>query len=148
MSAAVEFGTERRQESKSLIKELQQERREVWSLYCRIAELKPFSSGEKVQETLTEFSQMLVDYVSLGHFGIFQRIIDGNERRESVLSAAKDIYPGFIETTDAAVFFNDKYDKKTDADFTKELEKDLSWLGEKLAKRIDLEDKLCELISG
>jgi regulator of sigma D len=148
MSAAVEFETERRQESRSLIEELQQERREVWSLYCRIAELKPFSSAEKVQEILTEFSQMLVDYVSLGHFGIFQRVIDGNERREAVLTAAQEIYPGFVETTDAAVLFNDKYDKKNSADFTKDLEQDLSSLGEKLAKRIDLEDKLCSLISG
>lgn len=146
MSAAIDFGTERRQESRSLIKELQLERRQVWSLYCRIAELKPFSSVEQVQDALTEFSQMLVDYVSLGHFGIFQRVIDGNERRESVLSAAQTIYPGFVETTDAAISFNDKYDKKAGIDFTKDLEQDLSILGEKLAKRIDLEDRLCDLI--
>lgn len=146
MSEAINIHPERRQAASSLIQELHKERREVWSLYCRIAELKPFSSGQQVQDTLTEFSQMLVDYVSLGHFGIFQRIIDGNERRQSILEAANDIYPGFVETTDAAVLFNDKYEKAEAAKYATELEQDLSVLGENLAKRIDLEDRLCEMI--
>jgi len=147
MSAAINFDSERRQESSSLIEELGKERRAVWSLYCRIAELKPFSSTQQVQEIVTEFSQMLVDYVSLGHFGIFQRLIDGKERRQSILEAAENIYPGFVETTDAAVSFNDKYDPAKKIDFAGDLEQDLSALGENLAKRIELEDRLCELMA-
>ena len=148
MSAVNHRTSERRQASQSLIDELFKERRQVWSLYCRIAELKPFSSEQLVHESLTEFSQLLVDYVSLGHFGIFQRVIDGQERRASVLSAANEIYPSFAETTDAAVAFNDKYENKENKNYVRDLEQDLSALGENLAKRIELEDRLCEMIIG
>jgi len=44
---------------------------------------------------LTQFSQILVDYVSLGHFGVYERLLAGTERRSRVLSVAKDIYPEF-----------------------------------------------------
>ena len=95
---------------------------------------------------LTEFSQILVDYVSLGHFGVYERILKGNERRTQVLTVAKDIYPEFSATTEAAISFNDKYENLDTMTVFDNLEQELSALGENLAKRIDLEDKLCELL--
>ena len=144
MPVATPINTERRQQSFELIAKLQNERREVLSLYCNFAELKPFSANDAVKSLLTQFSQILVDYVSLGHFGVYERLLAGTERRSRVLSFAKEIYPEFSLTTDAAVSFNDKYDNVDRIDGFDELEQDLSVLGENLAKRIDLEDKLCE----
>lgn len=138
--------TERRQRSYQLIAELEKERREVWSLYCQIADLKPFTRPDAVRARLTGFSQLLIDYVSLGHFGVYERLLAGTERRERVLSVAKDIYPEFSTTTEAAISFNDKYEKVEDIDRFDELERDLSELGEWLAKRTELEDRLCELM--
>jgi regulator of sigma D len=137
---------ERRQQACQLIAELQNERREVWSLYCHVAELKPFSANDAVKSLLIQFSQMLVDYVSLGHFGVYERLLAGTERRNGVLSVAKDIYPEFSATTDAAISFNDKYDNIDKIDVFDDLEQDLSALGESLAKRIELEDRLCEVM--
>jgi regulator of sigma D len=140
------INTERRQQSYELIVKLQNGRREVWSLYCNVAELKPFSANDAVKSLLTQFSQLLVDYVSLGHFGVYERLLAGTERRNRVLSVAKELYPEFSATTDAAISFNDKYDNVEKVEVFEDLEQDLSILGESLAKRIDLEDRLCEVM--
>ena len=140
------INTERRQQSYELIVKLQNGRREVWSLYCNVAELKPFSANDAVKSLLTQFSQILVDYVSLGHFGVYERLLAGTERRNRVLSVAKELYPEFSATTDAAISFNDKYDNVEKVEVFEDLEQDLSILGESLAKRIDLEDRLCEVM--
>jgi regulator of sigma D len=144
--SAVKIHPERRQQAYQLIAELQNERHEVWSLYCHVAELKPFSTHEAVKKMLTRFSQLLIDYVSLGHFGLYERLMAGNERRERVLAVANAIYPEFSATTEAVIQFNDKYENADSRNFIDELERDLSTLGENLAKRIDLEDRLCALM--
>jgi regulator of sigma D len=146
MTVTAQVTTERRQQANQLINELQNERQELWSLYFHVAELKPFSAQKQVKNMLTEFSQILVDYVSLGHFGVYERILKGNERRTQVLAVAKDIYPEFSATTEAAISFNDKYENLDTMSVFDNLEHELSALGENLAKRIDLEDKLCELL--
>lgn len=144
MPVATPINTERRQQTSQLIAKLQKERQDVWSLYCNVAELKPFSADDGVKGLLTKFSQMLVDYVSFGHFSVYERLLAGTERRQDVLSVAKEVYPEFSATTDAAISFNDKYENFEKIDAFEELEQDLSVLGESLAKRIDLEDRLCE----
>jgi regulator of sigma D len=146
MSIVTPANIERRQQTCQLIAELQNERQEVWSLYCHVAELKPFSANKAVKSLLIQFSQILVDYVSLGHFGVYERLLAGTERRSQVLSVAKEIYPEFSATTDAAISFNDKYDNIEKIDVFEDLEQDLSALGESLAKRIELEDRLCEVM--
>ncbi|MGX2041923.1 sigma D regulator [Methylocaldum sp. MU1018] len=133
---------ERRQNTNQMIRELLEERHQVWSLYCTIAGMKPFTAARPLESKVQEFCQLLIDYISLGHFGIYQRIIDGSERRRKVLSLAEEIYPRIAETTDAAVEFNDKYEKLTGSALETELEPDLSKLGEELAMRIELEDRL------
>lgn len=137
---------ERRQHMSALIDELIQERQQVWSLYCRVADMKPFNSDQQVETLLNEFCQLLIDYISLGHFGIYRRIVEGNERRNAVLRAAGTIYPEIEQTTEAAVAFNEKYAKLYSVEISACLEMDLSQLGESLAKRIDAEDQLCEVM--
>ena len=137
---------ERRQQTLSLVEELQKERDQVWSLYSRIAELKPYSADQQIQPVLNEFSHLLIDYISLGEFGIYRRITEGSERRVQVKEAAEKMYPEFSCTTDMAVSFNDKYANPAPDQIAASLERDLSLLGESLAKRIDIEDHICGLI--
>ena len=146
MSVEAPARPERRQRATQLIKELQNERDDLWTLYCQIGELKPFSEIDQVKKKLTKFSQVLVDYISLGHFGLYERILSGNERRDQLLSVATEIYPEFSVVTDLSVSFNDKYEKIKDKAVFDALADDLSELGESLAKRFDLEDQLCELM--
>jgi regulator of sigma D len=138
--------TERRQQNHHLIAELQKERKAVWSLYFKIGELKPFNSLPETRKTVAIFSQALIDYTSLGHFGIYERLLSGNERREAVLTVAKKIYPEFSKITDVIVAFNDKYDEQQRKFSGVDLESDLSSLGENLARKVELEDELCQLL--
>ncbi len=146
MSVAINLNQERRQQAQHLVTELQQERHEVWSLYCQIAELKPFTGNTDIKLILKQFAEVLVDYVSLGHFGIYDRLLAGTERRERVLTDANSVYPDFSRTTDDVVSFNDRYDPTNKKIDFNNLEADLSKLGESLAKRMEIEDKLCNLL--
>ena len=148
MTVATTERAERRKQGNLLIDELQKERIQVWALYSNIAELKPFTvNSEKVPNIINEFAQLMVDYISLGHFGIYQRILDGNERRRKVLSVAEEMYPEYSATTETAVSFNDKYvSSAAISENIESLEHDLSKLGEDLAKRIEIEDKLCDML--
>ena len=137
-------GAERRNQTQAMITELLQERQQVWSLYCSVAGLEPFTPEKPVKSLLQDFCQVLVDYISLGHFGIYQRITNGKERRAKVIQIAERIYPAIAEATDSAIEFNDKYEKLNGDDVLKNLSNDLSVLGEDLAKRIELEDQLIE----
>lgn len=92
------------------------------------------------------FAEVLVDYVSLGHFGLYERILSGTERRESLIAVATDIYPEFSEVTELSVSFNDKYENAGEASALTNLADDLSALGESLARRFELEDRLCGLM--
>lgn len=146
MTVSRPSSSDRRQQTYQLVTKLQNERNEMWCLYCDFAQLKPFSDTEKVKKRLSQFTQMLIDYLSLGHFGVYERLLTGKERRDGIMEIAKKIYPELEETTEIAVAFNDKYDSLEKINTLNDLEKDLSILGENLAKRIDLEDQFCHLI--
>lgn len=146
MNAVMQTIPEKSRGTADLIDELRKERHEVWAMYCRIAELKPFSAGKNVQVRLAEFSQLLVDYVSLWHFGIYERLLTGNEKRQALLALANELYPELSKTTDAAIVFNDKYEHAKSHLTPSSLEQDLSVLGENLAIRMSLEDKLCNML--
>ena len=131
-----------REHTSQLVSELLQERQQVWSLYCSVAGMEPFTPNKTIEELMQEFCQLLVDYISLGHFGIYQRILDGSERRRQIIEAAEKYYPGIADATEAVLAFNDKYEKITPSLILNGLSKDLSEVGEKLATRIELEDEL------
>lgn len=133
---------ERRQQTNKIVRELLEERQQVWSLYCAIAGLQPFTEDDRVAPKVREFCQLLIDYISLGHFGIYQRINDGTERRRRVLETAAEIYARIAATTDAALTFNDRYERLAAESLRHHLAEDLSQLGEELATRIELEDRL------
>lgn len=146
MSLAVRINLENQQKASYKIDELQNKRQEVWSMYCHIAELMPFSAEHKLTEKLLQLCETLIDYVSLGHFGVCESIFTSADRQNPILLAAKDIYTEFSATTETAILFNDKYEYNVDLVVFDGLKQDLSGLGESLAKRFELEDRLCELL--
>ena len=138
---------ERRTGSLELIKKLTDERTEVLTLYCKVAGLRPFDDEKQdVHELLEQLCQMLVDYVAVGHFSLYERIVSGQERRQAVADLAEKLYPRIAETTEAVLDFNDKYDCEDNCPISNDFEEDLSVLGEIMAERIELEDKLLEVM--
>jgi len=137
-----------RDNTAQIVNELLSERQQVWSLYCSVAGMEPFTPNKSIEQLVQEFCQVLVDYISLGHFGIYQRILDGGERRKQILEAAEKYYPGIAAATEAVLAFNDKYQKITPSLILNGLSDDLSEVGEKLATRIELEDHLISRIQS
>jgi regulator of sigma D len=101
----------RRTRQTHTINNLLQERQQVLVSMCELAELE---SGDVPPDTvihnLRGFNQQLVDYTALGHFEIYERIIDGKERRGNIKMVADRVYPSISGTTQVFVEFNDKYD--------------------------------------
>jgi regulator of sigma D len=108
--------------------------------------MKPFSSENAVRPILSAFSQLLIDYISLGHFSIYEHLIVEKQHQTSVLTYAEQIYPAFSNITASAVSFSDTYDDGKRNFKTDKLAQDLSVLGEHLAERMELEDRLCSML--
>jgi regulator of sigma D len=138
---------ERRAGSQELVQKLVAERTEMLSLYCQLAGLEPYGNGKNSrvkhsQELLQKFCQVLVDYIAAGHFSLYERIVNGTERRQQISALAENLYPRIAKSTEAALDFNDKYDCGDHCEIAASFSDDLSRLGEELAARIELEDKL------
>jgi len=142
MSSRDRRTSERRINTQSLIDKLMKERQEMLVLFCQVAGLEPYRRSDSLDKLLQSFCQVLIDYTAFGHFEVFGRISEGNERRTGVVRVAEEIYPDFVLASEAAVAFNDKYDLSDHALVLDHLSEDLSRLGEELAVRIELEDQL------
>ena len=96
---------------------------------------------------LQKFCQLLLDYVSAGHFEIYEQLIHegkafGDQRG---LELAKQIYPRIEAITGAAVAFNDRCDNG-DCLESPDLPDELKRLGQLLHERFELEDCLIEVL--
>jgi len=146
MSKVIE---ERRAGSHRIIQELVAVRDHVLSLYSQLAALHPFTDIEKASALLEIFCQSLIDYTADTHFRLYRYLDEKRERRKPVIDVANQVYPSILGSTDAILRFNDRYDfgkARTDVDLSN-LEGDLSELGERLADRIELEDKVIAALS-
>jgi regulator of sigma D len=139
---------ERRTRSVAMIRKLVDARMEMLSLYNALAARKPFTEKSEVAELLGEFCSALVDYTANAHFQLYRYFAENRERRGDVLQIVDRIYPRIVDITQAVLDFNDKYDTEQQRHHLERLEADLSMLGELLARRIELEDQLLDILSG
>jgi regulator of sigma D len=142
--------SERRARTRKEIKQLIKERNTVLSQYYNLAsqadEIE--SKYDLIVDQLQEFCQELVDYLATGHFEIYRRLEEGEERRDDMIGLAGEIYTAITNTTQAAIDFNDMYDLSEGIDtmMMDELPRHLSTLGVQLATRIELEDKFIDTL--
>jgi regulator of sigma D len=148
MVATKKMHPDARAQTRALIDKMLTERKEMLVLFYRVTELAPFSAEKPVKPALDEFCQILVDYIASAHFGLYHRIVEGTERRRAVLDVAKDIYTEIAATTQIAVAFNEKYQRLSSKHYPKALRDDISTLGEALATRVELEDRLIAAMLG
>ena len=108
---------------------------------CRSKQCLP--SNDQVQE----FCQMLVDYISAGHFEIYQYVIHAIEKASGRQQSIVDrILPKIAATTELALSFNDKYGDGFDEDKALDLDDDLNQLGPVLEERFRLEGRLVKAL--
>jgi len=140
--------TDRRERTQEMIRKLLSERQEMLSMFCRVAGLEPYNESSPGTHVLQEFCQVLVDYSAFGHFEIYERIVAGRERRAKVVEVAREVYPRIAEASEVAVEFNDKYDASDHALDLQQLDSDLGRLGEELAVRIEMEDRIIQALTS
>lgn len=139
---------ERRAGTQDIVDKLLAERQEVLVMFCRVAGLEPYVAEASTKELLQDFCQLLVDYSAFGHFEIYQRIVNGDERREQVIKVAEEVYDKIAEASEVAVAFNDRYDAADHKLDLAHLGEDLSVLGEELAVRIEVEDRIISALTS
>lgn len=146
-------GLERRERLHHTIRSLMKLRQDVTVSYCQMAGVSSFDQRnletQIVQpDELRSFCQIMVDYTAMGHFEIYQRIIEGKERRRAVKDVADEVYPAIAETTDYLIDFNDKYDAfEGSPEEVEMLKGDLGKLGQIISIRGELEDQLLEALA-
>jgi regulator of sigma D len=139
---------ERRSGTRAHIDKMLSERQRMLVLFERLAGVEPYADEMPNNDLLQEFSQILVDYIASGHFGLYERISEGKERRRGVVKLAEQLYPRIANSTRVAVEFNDVYEKSNGERISGDLNMMLSKLGEELAVRIELEDQLISEMLG
>lgn len=142
MTANDQSTSDRREQTRHLIDNLLAERKQLLGLL--FDDTSPGLDDETTgSERRKEFCQILVDYIAAGHFGLYQRISEGTERRKSVLAVAEQAYPRIESITQLAVAFSDKCEAN-DYQSTDSLRDELSNLVESLSTRFELEDQIIE----
>ncbi len=135
----------------ALIAKLLAERQQLLVLFNRLGELKTCGALAAVQSLLQRFCQLLVDYMALGHFEVYQSL-DGqagdSQRYRRLKRLATALHPRIATTTQAALAFNDRYDCQAECEIHTAFWDDLSGLGEVLATRIELEDRLFQAVEA
>lgn len=121
------------------------ERQELLVLYCRLSDLVDEPELSETGESLQSLCQIMVDYVSAGHFEIYGKLVEeGREfSSDSDLNEARQLLKQVDSTTEFVLDFNDKYQEIDDLDT---LPPDLSKLGELLASRFEAEDRVIEIL--
>src|SRR5690554_8140420 len=124
------------------------ERQELIIRLCELTDWKEFGEVEAIVKRLTEFCQALLDYVSSGHFEIYEQLLEeARAVNENSTELVNRLYPRIQLTTEAALDFNDRFDATPeDAEDLKQLLPELSVLAERLAERFEMEDMLIEML--
>lgn len=122
-----------------------QERQDMLVQYCAIGADQNTTNVEARGDKLRHFCQILVDYVSAGHFEIYDQLIkEGREfDDEEALHEAGRLFTIVDNTTEKLLDFNDKY---LETDDLSSLDHDLSSLGETLEIRFSAEDRMISVL--
>ncbi|UTW44538.1 sigma D regulator [bacterium SCSIO 12696] len=123
-----------------------QNRQELLVGYCDLSNVTEFDSNNPDHgQQLQALCENLVDYISAGHFEVYQQLMEEGRafNDKQALSEASQLLNEVHSATQAALDFNDKYLATDDLET---LAVDLSQLGESLAARFEIEDRMIEVL--
>ncbi|MBS4149814.1 sigma D regulator [Pseudomonadota bacterium DY0742] len=120
-----------------------QERHELINAFDQLR----VENSDDARKALVWFCELLLDYVSAGHFEIYEQLIGEAEAfgDERGIELARQIYPRIQVITEVALAFNDRCDQG-DCLNSPGLEGELQRLGQLLQERFELEDCLIEVL--
>jgi regulator of sigma D len=130
----------------TLIDRWLRERQVLIVQYCDLTATTAFANVEQVRGKFVRLCELLLDYVSAGHFEVYQKLIqEAKEFDDGGVELVSKVYPRIESTTEVALAFNDRLEGRgqTEEDL-RALMEPLSNLGEDLETRFELEDFLIE----
>lgn len=141
--------------SSEVIDQWLDDRQQLLVTYCNLATNHPSKattpSLSKLPSNIEieDFCQNLVEYISTGHFKIYDMV---KAKWESTgFKATDEINRTYFEitaTTDPLLNFADKYLDIKEHDDLEHFDRELSQLGETLEERFEVEDYLIQLIAS
>jgi regulator of sigma D len=134
-----------RRATQGIVAKLLTERDQVVALMCRLSGVPPFDHDAGL---VTEFCELLTDYIAAAHFGLYERLEERTERRRPVRELAAALCPDIAATTELALQFCDQYCAARAHGGYADLRADLARLGEVLARRIEMEDRVIGALAG
>ncbi len=128
----------------SIIDKWLAERQQVLVLYCALTGVHD-GHARALPATINEFVDLLVDYVSAGHFEVYQQLLAEGETFEDdkAVEAGERIIAHIQSSTDLALSFQDRVSTSANV---YELCDWLERLGPSLESRFELEDQLIETL--
>lgn len=104
--------------------------------------------AQPLSERIQTFCQSLVDYVSAGHFEVYDRLLsEGESDGNPALLKAQKSYGILYDSTQAALRFNDVYDcHKHSNDLIDNLPHELAEISLMLEDRFEAEDRLIAML--
>ncbi|GGB17414.1 Rsd/AlgQ family anti-sigma factor [Agarivorans gilvus] len=121
-------------------------RKKLLIAYCELAGLPPYDKLDRSlpdASKISQFCEQLVDYVSTGHFEIYEQIV--NEcANDGDTTPGERLLPLITETTDIALSFNDSYAEVDENIELNSFDRDLSQLGQEMEERFEVEDELLD----
>ncbi len=107
--------------------------------YCHLAGINQRDKCLPDASDISRFCDALMDYLSAGHFEVFDMLVENDEKG---LSLKNELYPKLTITTDAALLFNDRFADAVTPEQANKFDYALAQLGETLEERFALEDEL------
>jgi regulator of sigma D len=134
--------------SNELIDQWLHARKKLLVSYCAVIGIKPQKEKHTPlnKKALKNFYRNLVDYLSSGHFHIYDKIIQQVEGTSSPkMALTAKIHPALKKNTQTIMTFHDRYTNiEIDDDRCLEFHQALSDIGEALNARFSLEDQLIQ----
>ena len=119
------------------------------SLISAFVALPSSTIGDELNSRLDLFCDLLMDYLSSGHFEVYEQLLlEGKAFADGSAEAGEKILPQIQPSTDIALDFNDdfqSFEAPSVADI-RDFSTRLSKLGEALEERFDLEDKMIAVL--
>ncbi|RMF14955.1 MAG: sigma D regulator [Gammaproteobacteria bacterium] len=124
------------------------ERQDLIVQYYELVSGAEFPDVETAVATYRRFCQVLVDYVSAGHFEVYEQLVaEARAFNDGCEQVAHETLPAIQATTEKLLDFNDQFDQTPEErEALEALKPALAVLGEVLEDRFELEDMLIEKI--
>ena len=123
------------------------ERNQLLSLYCELSDSVQNEAGEAlIHLRLDQFCELLVDYISAGHFEVYAELLDLDKLCDRQSDTLSGLYSLLTANTGAVLAYNDLLTRQAADEIDQsEIREPLSELGELMVSRFDWEDQLLTL---